>query len=1136
MNFIRLLSNSVARSSQSDLGSQKVHEFDSLNDDNKVKRLFDENQKLKISINRFIRQSNKAQIEPLSLDSDLGTDGSNRLVRFSIETEDAELKLSQSKELKKLDKLEIGAFQTVQPQEEDRPSVKHRTISNFNTAFVKKKLSERLNNWRSEMVDFDEMMQTPQFKSVVNEIARKKRHSYTKGADSKRPRIFEMDNGSHKIKPTVKLSLDEMKEFKNNVLQISKEQEAELSPKEDSDIDDRELFIFNNVYDSFSDDELENMQGGYIIHPNSYFQKYSDLVVCFSLLVMLFFTPLCAAFDYSGLIITALDVFIDIIFTFDVIIGFFKAFHDKEDNLIFNRRKIIVHYLLSYFIFDFIAALPFNTLISVGLIKTYDVLWLSLRFIRLFKAMKAVALRPFRAIKKIVPKRLRLLWRRKVGSFSIMWKNFYKYLFIFIIILHILTCFWIYLGHLDPEINWFMLIKEGMGDRDLYIASFYFNMFTLYTVGYGDIHPVSLIERLYNILLLILALIIYSFIVSFLSKFAIESDPVRIKLTQNVEYLDDITIKHAISYKLSAKIRRFLMYNHRANSNGKNEFLFELPSNLRNELICNMYKRIINNFIFFKKTSNQDFNARVLLALRPVKAFKHEKLIKQDDFIDEIILVRKGKLQITCEYKDFIIKLIDICKNEHFGDVLMLTNERCPVTVRARSSTCELYLLRKFDLMNIFVDFEEIFKVIFNNSSFNMMQLKKIIKVKRELIDHGLHLSNSYDFTRKVSSINDSKSEGTTKNKNHEFNTIIMEEDEEEGGTLSPRKLSTKKGFKNSELVSGAKLNKYLREQNDFVKRASGKKPTININNFFKEDSNEGEVTNNITNQTEIKPVDIIQIDSDKHIDSDNLSIDSPVNNMKSLHLGENFNVTGNINSTSQNVSLGRKSYQINNNNHINIILNNHHSDGDNRDKPNNKYVNISLNVKVENNFHIIKKGSSDSDTAGMISRKRSKSINRSVDSSDIEKRFTKIKQAHDSSKQLLSVNVGKRNSFYVNNNTISSASNSNQGCFVNNTVIFHNKTMLKRKANRCSTTLNDFTEDSIKEKIKSTSKKDIVQIKNKTREIYNEIEKNIKAVSMHQGIDDIFNQLCEQLNRVDQGFLNKRLDSLYSKLEKVIY
>jgi hypothetical protein len=1104
MNFLKLISSSV-QSSQSEQ-SQKVHEFDTLNDDSKVKRLFDENQKIKFSMRRFIKQS-KAQIEPLTLEDD-----NEKQVSFSIEAEKGELNREIPKELK----LESNILKP----EEENPTVKHKTISNFNTAVVKKKLSERINHWKTgALLGFDEMLQTPQLKSVINEINRKKRHSYTKGADSKRPRIVELD--SIFPKPTVKLSLDEMKSFKNNVLQLSP-REDDLSPKEGSIVDDRELFIFNNVYDSFSDDELENIQSEYIIHPNSYFQRYSDLIICLSLFVTLFFTPICAAFDLSGRLIIAIDIIIDLIYTTDLILGFFKAFHDKEENLIFVQRKIIVNYLFTYFIFDLIAAFPFNSLITCKVIQTDDsTLWQMFRFLRLAKAMKISVVRPLKALKKIIPKKIKQYRRQTMGNISNLWKNFFRYLMAFIIIIHILTCFWIYLGRLDPEINWFKFVSDNSNNSDLYVSSFYFNMVTLYTVGYGDIHSLSLIERLYNILLLILALIIYSFIVSFVSKFAIESDPVKIKLTQNVEYLDNIAFKYHISLKLFAKIKRFLIYNTRANNNGKNNFLFELPSNLRNELICSMYRRIINNFVFFKKTRNQDFNARVLLALRPVKAYKNEKLIKQDDFIDEIILVRKGKLQITCEYKDFIIKLIDICKNEHFGDVLMLLNERSPVTIKVKSSTCELYLLRKFDLMNIFVDFEEIFKIIFNNSSFNMMQLKKIIKVKKNLIDDGLHLSNSYDFTKK--SINENNSEGTYKNKVNEFNTIIMEEeDEEEDVTPTSKKVSSKMSGRPGTLVSCARLNKYLKEQKEFIRRSSIKNKTIKYNHF-KEDSPD---EFNDPSLTDIKPTNIFHTDSndsERDCDSDEISVDAPIKSMQSLHLDNNINIDG----------RGRKNIQINTNNHINIIVN--HSD-DSNEKKQKKYVNISLNLKVENNFHIVRKITSSDNDNPIVTRKRSKSIAKLIEPGDIEQRLSRIKQSNNTTKQLVKINMGKKNnSFCINNGSITSQPNANNGCIVNNTVINVHKTV-KRKGKRCATVISHHLEDSIKEKLRITSKKDMAHLKKKTRKIYTEIEKNFKVVSLHSGIGNIFNNLCEQLNKIDQRFLNRRLDSLYSKLEKIFY
>ena len=72
---------------------------------------------------------------------------------------------------------------------------------------------------------------------------------------------------------------------------------------------------------------------------------------------------------------------------------------------------------------------------------------------------------------------------------------------------------------------------------------------------------------------------------------------------------------------------------------------------IRIKLIYNLYKNIIKNFIFFKKFKITEFIFRIILEFKPILALKNDVLIKQDEFIEEIIFVKNGKLSL-CNSKD----------------------------------------------------------------------------------------------------------------------------------------------------------------------------------------------------------------------------------------------------------------------------------------------------------------------------------------------------------------------------------------------------------------------------------------------------------------------------------------------------
>ena len=79
------------------------------------------------------------------------------------------------------------------------------------------------------------------------------------------------------------------------------------------------------------------------------------------------------------------------------------------------------------------------------------------------------------------------------------------------------------------------------------------------------------------------------------------------------------------------------------------------------------------------------------------------------------------------------IKILEIRKNEHFGDALMFLNERCPLIVKVRTRNAELLILRKMEAIKIYSIYTSIWKRINKKSLYNMEQI--YLKIKKIVED-----------------------------------------------------------------------------------------------------------------------------------------------------------------------------------------------------------------------------------------------------------------------------------------------------------------------------------------------------------------------------------------------------------------
>ena len=313
-------------------------------------------------------------------------------------------------------------------------------------------------------------------------------------------------------------------------------------------------------------------------------------------------------------------------------------------------------------------------------------------------------------------------------------------------------------------------------------------MTTLTTICYGDISANFGLEKIYGIFILIVGTCAYSWILTYISNYIKKNNEKFIDFKEKIKVLNKIKMEYPnLSNVLYDRIKRYLNYNKSEYNNNIKFILESLPSSLQNNLIIEIYKPIIMNFQFFKSFENSDFFVKIVTSLKPILSMKDDILIQEGDIIEDIIFIKKGVLTLeiivdlndqkksiqshlemaglSCfksisnqKFTELInynslaaiyrsdfgkpmifndkyerkkeIKIIDLRRNEHFGDILMILNEKSPVAVKVKSKKAELFFLQKTEATEISNRYSNIWKRIVNRSLHNMKQIKKLNKEK----------------------------------------------------------------------------------------------------------------------------------------------------------------------------------------------------------------------------------------------------------------------------------------------------------------------------------------------------------------------------------------------------------------------
>ena len=602
------------------------------------------------------------------------------------------------------------------------------------------------------------------------------------------------------------------------------------------------------LYDSFEDEEvIEELEDEYFfIDPETYGIFIFDIFILFSNLFCCFYYPIyigqsiCFC-SFIPNLIKGILFFTDLFNFIDIIISFFRAYYNFEYTLIKKNERIVLHYLKKYFFPDLISAIPIfsscqflcknykpdgDLCIRNGMDLNYIYLkmCLGLKIIKIFKILDKKTNRGIRYFHDIISENYTLEKTMKMFLFIILCTLFFN----------IFICYHIFIGRQSYP-NWILATNnQDKGFYNLYIISCYFLITTMTSVGYGDITCVSLGETIFQIIVLAIGVIAYSWVVSTIGNYVKNETKAAIKFNKDMDLLEEIRISYPkMSFKLYNKIQKHLeTVSHQQERFDTNLLVNNLPYTLKNKLMFIIYENIIKKFNFFKECENSDFILRILTSFIPLSAKKGAFIIHEGELVDNIIFVKEGRLSLVaaidldnpiisidnylgekfedinekmetnvdnsmlmnksinnlglkmekaqteirtllktkddiedsnieqeiakCDFDgdDFdvgnhqFLNILDILKNEHYGEVYMFLQKPSPLSLRVKSKYSELFLLRKHEAMQISKAYPNVWKKIYRKSYHNMKSIKKL--TKRIVIHYCNNYGHRYDSNKEL--------------------------------------------------------------------------------------------------------------------------------------------------------------------------------------------------------------------------------------------------------------------------------------------------------------------------------------------------------------------------------------------------
>ncbi|CAK89471.1 unnamed protein product (macronuclear) [Paramecium tetraurelia] len=317
-------------------------------------------------------------------------------------------------------------------------------------------------------------------------------------------------------------------------------------------------------------------------------------------------------------------------FLLEIIIKFNTCIYSKGV-LIKNRKRLIKRYLKREFLIDLVLIIPF----FIG--RQFSFIYLDLVIIlKVFQISK---------LTNSLFNRLELT-QEQTTVFELI-----KLIFFILLCAHFSACIWHKLGVWGDwgdknTVTW--LIKEQLYNSmwvDRYVVSFYWSIVTMTTIGYGDIIPVNLTERLFCIIMTLISTATFAYSVNSIGQIFQDMSKQSVQFKTNMNSLNKFLKNQKVSASLQTKFRRYFEYFWSKPSQEVIQFQEQIPQQLKDQMIVDINIKLLKQLDLFKQFSNSLLNT-LCLKFKEIQLQPDEYLFKSNQRAEKLYILVNGKIDL----------------------------------------------------------------------------------------------------------------------------------------------------------------------------------------------------------------------------------------------------------------------------------------------------------------------------------------------------------------------------------------------------------------------------------------------------------------------------------------------------------
>lgn len=399
--------------------------------------------------------------------------------------------------------------------------------------------------------------------------------------------------------------------------------------------------------------------------------------------------------------------------------------------MVLDTHKIAKNYLEGWFTIDLLITVPwdlilYNIVRHARTARTPRILGTLLRLSRIFRLLRILKLSH---------------WVEYVEDHLKITRNHIVVLQLVLVILgvaHITACAFYLVATLNTDMtthSW--VAAHGLlyaPKSELYTSSLYWAFTMMTTVGFGDIVPITHLERMFSVLAMLVSAGTYAYTIASMSSIVASMNMTQSMYFEKLNELNAYMRSQDLPRSLQLRTRKYYRYYlQRKSVHNEATILQVLPKTLRDEITEHYIKNTIDSVKFFHDI-DRGFTAMVALSLRPTFYVPSATVITMNEPAEEMFVLTKGVLHVVVvaaasdrsesahARTTTVAYLYD---GDHFGEMALLLEEQSSLrsaTVLA-TTYCELYAISYDALLVALTRFSD-----------SMDKLMEIAVERRELL------------------------------------------------------------------------------------------------------------------------------------------------------------------------------------------------------------------------------------------------------------------------------------------------------------------------------------------------------------------------------------------------------------------